>query len=1431
MKRLMPHLPAGMLLLALLAPASAFADYTVTGRFRYQDREFDINGYTGTITPRPIRFADVIIRAGGGEIARGATSEDGSFTISVNSSAAQLITAYCVTSTSATPYILFDLTAAANDSYALNGDLYSVASIPQTATGKNPVDFGTTLATADTDVGKAFNIWDVVIDSLQFLSSSNAAGGFPPRKLTVSWSSSQNRTGSFFSFDGTNRAVYVGVLAYSDDTVIAHEVGHFMDNLYSKSDSPGGTHYLGQDTQDIRLSWGEGLATFLGCSSRKFQGRSSPEIYVSTDGKNLNFGYELERLSGGANITSKTGSTNEVAVSATLWDIIDTDDDYPTGNGDGDPLYRPFHDVWRVLTEYLPTVTRPGISIETFWLGWLNIFKPVGSGLKDLQDTFAGVINGVDTGINGIEFRQDAQEPDDAPAQAPLISLPQRPSLAAGPKVVISELDLGDTDQVELYNAGDFEADLSGWTVEASAPPYATVTLTLPSFRLPAGSFVVLSEASGLNTASNLYFNKNISWANGKDGACSLKDSKGGGVDFVRWGNSSEPVPGGTAFNGPNPASPPTGRNLARKFSEADSDSGSDWTAQTSSLGTYNLSGEEEHHTYYSIGDVDYVAFSAVAGRHYLSETFHLFDGADTVLDLIAADGVTVLATADDFGQSKASRLVWTAPANGKFYVRSRRFDGASNYAQFGSYDLRIMESTLPFTLDLPKILTVSQPGQGGKFQSISDAIYAAANGDTVQILDNGSYAEAVTIAGKSLSLKAAAGKNPVIDGRNLRATLALNISYAKTVAIDGITILAGQRGMRIGGGSVTMVNSVVAGASDPAGYADGIQVSGPGSSANIVNCTIVGNARLGVGVFSGASARISNSILYGNQTDISSDSSAITLTVRNSLVGTGGYGGSNGNISGNPQFVDAANNNYRLKSASPAIDAGDPADPNLPPTDADGLPRSIDGRGTGQAKPDMGAFEYLPPGALTSLAVIPQVAAGGNPAYRTSIVAVNTGAVAAWANLSLARSDGSPFPVTILNDPANLPSPGYYDASTSDASAGRFASTFNLSIPPGGTARYEASAPGDLVAGYAALSSSSQIAGAALFETVANGIILSEAGVGLSGAATGFVVYIDNVKSANSGYAVANYGSAPADLFLTLRDAGGRQKDAASIRLEPGRHLSEFAFQRFPASATVGADFEGSIEFSSSRPVAAVALRYDNPAQDVFSTIPVLVDEASTTLHFPQVADGGSYRTDFILLNPTDAQASARLEFFKDDGTPLGLPVGGLKQTGLDIQIPAKGVVHLTSDGASPSVTAGWARVTSSAAIGGSAVFQTVSGGRILSEAGVAASPLSLHSTAYVSTLGGTESGIALCNPGNTELTVTLNLRDTSGQIAASITQTLGPLGHVAKFLTQWFPAGFSEFEGTLEMVSTGPVSAVALRYDQGLYDVFATLPVITIP
>ncbi len=1377
-------LAVALFLVSTCVASPGFAQYTVTGKFLYEDREFDINGFTGNNPARPIRFADVQVMANGVPLASGATDARGEYAITVPGSVKQPVSAVCIARAPAGSGLLLSVRVA-DDNFGF-GDYYSVASDPLDSPGTGIVQLGTTLASSGNDTGKAFNIWDVIVDGIEFLASAEAAGSRPATELTMIWRQTQNRSGSYYE-SSSPKHIYVGARAAYDDTVISHELGHFFDDLYSRSDNPGGQHFIGDDKQDIRLSWGEGLATFLGSSMRRFKGYPRPDIYLSTDGENLSFSYEIESLTGNVTIASKKGSTNEVAVTAALWDVIDgaaTRDDTP--GMDDDPLERPFREVWNDLATYFPTVNTPGPSIEDFWNGW---FAPAVSNgfLSEMQTVFASV--------NGIEFVPDPQESDNSAAGAALAGVGHIPALESGVKVLISEIDLGRLDAVELYNAGSEEADLSGWTVRALAKGYDPAVFEIPSFRLAPGAFVVLSETSGVNSPTTLYFETNVSWANDEEGSCALVDGTGRTRDFVRWGRSKDVPPDGRDFPGVNPASPPAGKTLARPITLPATDSASDWRAQNPSLGTYNFGAGELHHTFYPVADVDYVGFNTTAGTEYLIETVNLANGGAVVVDVLSGDGAEVLASTDASNAATGARIQWTAPSSGRHFLRARRHT-TWNYAKFGSFDVRIAAR---------EPITVAKSG-GARYSSVAEAVTAARSGDTIEIRDSGTYRETVSITGKNLTIRAVAGQSPVLDGSAADNLPALSLA-AETARVEGLRIRGGSPVVHVASGTATLINTSVYRSTGGAGSAYGLRATGPGSTVNLVNCVVALNGGAGLGVYDRASARVANSILSGNAGgDVAVDSTAGTVVVKNSVVETGTFAAQNGNIQGNPGFSDPAGDDFHLQPGSAAIDRADPRAEDAPVRDGDGIPRNVDGDVDGSPVPDIGAYEYLPASLLASAAVFPQIAIGG--AYESSIIAINPTAAESPAQVHLADSSGGPISASTFSRPGT---------------------TITLPLPGLGSARLRSGSRDNTLTGYARLLTTSPGGGGVLFRKITGDRVSSEAGVGASKAARSFRIYVDNTGDAFSGYAVANPGTIPANVRLTLRRSDGSAFGAPrSLTLAARQHIAEFVFQRFAADLK---DFEGSLEFDADQPLWAVALRYDNPEQDAFSTIPVLADEAATELYFPQIADGGGYRSTFILMNPSASTAQARIEFFSHSGEPLGISVGGVLKTRHEVSIPRDGVFTFATGGASASAVTGWVRVTSGVPIGGSSIFQVVSGGRIVSQAGVAASPAVPRFTSYVESLGYTESGLAICNPAAGATRLALRLRNAAGEIVASASILVPPLGHVAKFFTEWFPDSFPEFQGTLEVESGVPVAGVALRYDNYLADVFATIPVVTIP
>lgn len=80
-------------------------------------------------------------------------------------------------------------------------------------------------------------------------------------------------------------------------------------------------------------------------------------------------------------------------------------------------------------------------------------------------------------------------------------------------------------------------------------------------------------------------------------------------------------------------------------------------------------------HNFDRLSDEDWVKFEAIAGKDYWITTSALDSYADTYLYLYASDGVTLLAANDDYGTSLASRIVWTTPNTGTYYLKVQQWN------------------------------------------------------------------------------------------------------------------------------------------------------------------------------------------------------------------------------------------------------------------------------------------------------------------------------------------------------------------------------------------------------------------------------------------------------------------------------------------------------------------------------------------------------------------------------------------------------------------------------------------------------------------------------------------------------------------------------------------------------------------------------------
>jgi hypothetical protein len=180
------------------------------------------------------------------------------------------------------------------------------------------------------------------------------------------------------------------------------------------------------------------------------------------------------------------------------------------------------------------------------------------------------------------------------------------------------------------------------------------------------------------------------------------------------------------------------------------------------------------------------------------------------------------------------------------------------------------------------------------------------------------------------------------------------------------------------------------------------------GNSPVVVNNTIVGNP---VGIHVDARVNTSaqlyfNNILYANGVGLevvfgypqNNPTWAYNFVAEGQpYSGIVDQTGTNGNISGNPLFVNFTEGDFHLQPSSPCVDGGFNGAPLLPATDFDGNPRIIAGHTNGSATVDMGAYELNPTNQVT---VNPHVICSdaqnvecGNPAAVIAQVSEDDGA------------------------------------------------------------------------------------------------------------------------------------------------------------------------------------------------------------------------------------------------------------------------------------------------------------------------------------------------------------------------------------------------------------------------------------------------------
>jgi len=410
---------------------------------------------------------------------------------------------------------------------------------------------------------------------------------------------------------------------------------------------------------------------------------------------------------------------------------------------------------------------------------------------------------------------------------------------------------------------------------------------------------------------------------------------------------------------------------------------------------------------------------------------------------------------------------------------------------------------------------------------------------------------------------------------------------------------------------------------------------------------------------------------------------------------------------------------------------------------------------------------------------------------WRSTIILVNTDTVAApytvsfWKDTGTAGSGIGSSAFSLVLTPASAPLSG--------------------TIPVGGSVTIQTadSDPNNLTEGWAQVTSSNAIDGTAIFRYDPTS---QEAAVPLltSGGKSLEIPY--QVGSGFAlGVALANPSAQTATVMEITRDLNGNTLNIRTLTIAP---MSHFATNPPALTNLTGS---GVVEYDSNVSIYGLGIRLDVNA---FTSIDAVLPQVSSTKTISHVADGMGWRSSILLVNTGTVAAPYTVNFWKDSGTAgsgIGSSTFSLVLTAtsapLSGTIPIGGSVTIqTADSDPNNLTEGWAQVTSSQSIDGTAIFRydptsqeaavplLISGGKSLEI------PYQVGS--------GFALGVALANPSAQTATVMEITRDLNGNTLNIRTLTIAPMSHFATnppALTNLTGSGVVEYDSNVSIYGLG--------------------------
>lgn len=348
---------------------------TLTGYANYQYRPVAVTnssqgiifGLSGNPVWAVIPYAEIAVINAGGEIVQcGNTDESGNFSLQVDKNMGALrVRVFSRAFNSKLKLSILEDTNF-NAPYAIEASVTAgndpVGGIPVVAYAR--------LSQSAKLEGGAFHILASIYKANKYIRTQIADNNWTAEKVTVFWKAGFNPY-SYFGYPNNLLSFYkpgerkLFILGgkdgnvsqidtdHFDTSVIVHEYGHFLEDVYGKTDSPGGYHN-GDAVIDPRLAWSEGFANFFQaasqgtnyyldtagfCNDSQEAGACAQNVYFKLNEDGTSTLFDRSTAAG-------EGNFRELSITRTLFKMISaSSSSHPYGAG------LPFKEIWNVFVD------------------------------------------------------------------------------------------------------------------------------------------------------------------------------------------------------------------------------------------------------------------------------------------------------------------------------------------------------------------------------------------------------------------------------------------------------------------------------------------------------------------------------------------------------------------------------------------------------------------------------------------------------------------------------------------------------------------------------------------------------------------------------------------------------------------------------------------------------------------------------------------------------------------------------------------------------------------------------------------------------------------------------------------------------------------------------------------------------------------------